>query len=86
MVPRVLRLEFHPESQLWHAIGTVNGAQYRVRGRIVKDVLREFCDLLDHPARRWQVVKIADGRLLCKELPESPRAEPPSTVEIPAVR
>jgi hypothetical protein len=86
MVPRVLRLEFHPESQLWHAIGTVNGAQYRVRGRIVKDILREYCDLLDHPSRRWQVVKTAAGRLLCKEIPEVTSAEPPSTVEIPAFR
>ncbi len=86
MSPRVVRIEFHPETCLWHATSTVNGSQYRVRGKLVNEVLREFCELLDHPSRRWQVFKTAPGHLLCKELPEAAIAEPPSTVEIPAYR
>jgi hypothetical protein len=53
---------------------------------VVKDVLREFCDLRDHPARRWKVFKTDAAHLLCKELPEATIAKPPSTVEIPAYR
>jgi hypothetical protein len=86
MPPRVVRVEFHQETRLWQATSIVNGSQYCVHGRTVKDVLREFCELLDHPSRRWQVVKTAAGDLLCKELPEINIAELPSTGEIPAYR
>jgi hypothetical protein len=58
---------------------------YCVRGRIVKEVLTEFCRLLNHPSRRWQVLKRDAEHFVCNELPET-TADLPNTAEIPAFR
>src|SRR5262249_60481360 len=82
MSPRVVQFEYHSDSGLWHATSRVDGSTYCVRGRIVKDVLKEFCLLLDHPSRRWQVRKKDSAHLVCNELIE-PNTDLPITTEMP---
>ncbi len=84
MSSRIIRFDYHQEARLWMATSTVNGSRYCVQGRSVKEVLREFCELLEQPSRRWTIVRTDERHLLCQELPDPVTAEPPITAEIPA--
>src|SRR5262245_19940716 len=85
MSPRVVQFEYHADSGVRHATSRVDGSRYCVRGKVVKDVLKEYCRLLDHPSRRWQVLKRDSAHLVCNELIE-PNADLPITTEIPSYR
>ncbi|MGQ0637252.1 MAG: hypothetical protein ACT4QC_21805 [Planctomycetaceae bacterium] len=82
MSARYVHVAYSLDDRRWEATTFVRGSLYRICGRSPSATFQEMARLLQIPADRWRITRLAPNAFQCEHLPlDEVLTECPSTAE-----